>query len=159
MDRILTTHTGSLPREGGEAERAVREVVRKQRAVGLDIVNDGEQGRRHYATYIRDRLTGFASESVPYPLPRDQREFPEFEAYLRARGINRPGGPPCVGPIAWRDFAAVGRDIDRLKAATGGAAEVFMSSVRPRRRLEQPARRNQRRRLPPQRGLACRGAE
>src|ERR1044071_6004430 len=75
MARILTTHTGSLPREGGDVRDAVREVVRKQRESGIDIVNDGEQGRRHYATYICDRLTGFGDEVVPYPLPRDQRAF------------------------------------------------------------------------------------
>ena len=131
MQRILTTHAGSLPREGGDVREAVRTVVRKQRAAGLDIVNDGEQGRRHYATYIRERLSGFADEAVPYPLPRDQREFPKFEAYLRARGVTRPGGPPCIGPIAWRDFAAVGRDIDQLKTAAGGAEGVFMTSVSP----------------------------
>jgi 5-methyltetrahydropteroyltriglutamate--homocysteine methyltransferase len=108
-------------------------VVRKQLEVGLDIINDGEQGRRHYATYIQDRLSGFGSESLPYPLPRDQREFPEFEAWLRKRGVSRPGGPPCIGPIAWRDFPAVERDIDRLNVAgaAGAASEVFMSSVSP----------------------------
>ena len=131
MPRIRTTHTGSLPREGGDVRDAVREVVRKQRESGIDIVNDGEQGRRHYATYICDRLTGFADEPVPYPLPRDQRAFPEFEAYLRARGVHRPGGPPCVGPVAWRDFDAVRRDIDNLRAAAGDGGEVFMSSVSP----------------------------
>jgi 5-methyltetrahydropteroyltriglutamate--homocysteine methyltransferase len=131
MPRILTTHAGSLPREGGAVRDAVRTVVRKQRGTGLDLINDGEQGRRHYATYIRERLTGFADESVPYPLPRDQREFPEFEAYLRSRGVNRPGGPPCTGPIGWRDFAAVGRDIENLKTAAGGSEAVFMSSVSP----------------------------
>lgn len=109
----------------------MRTVVQKQRSVGLDLINDGEQGRRHYATYIRERLTGFADESVPYPLPRDQRAFPEFEAYLRSRGVHRPGGPPCIGPVSWRDFAAVTRDIENLRAAAGGCEGVFMTSVSP----------------------------
>src|SRR5262250_1498304 len=89
-DRILTTHTGSLPRprdlltllqereEGrlhGEAalrdrtRSAVLDIVRKQAEIGLSVINDGEQGRADYTIYVKDRLTGFSGESTPGPTP------------------------------------------------------------------------------------------
>jgi 5-methyltetrahydropteroyltriglutamate--homocysteine methyltransferase len=101
--RILTTHTGSLPRPqevlrllieeqarpGTEraaldaaVRRAVAEVVRKQAATGLDVINDGEQGRVDYTVYLKDRLTGFDGESAP-PLGTGDEEFPELAAILR----------------------------------------------------------------------------
>src|SRR5687768_13908950 len=87
VDRILTTHTGSLPRppdlvelifdreEGREVDgaafdervrSAVAEVVEKQVGCGVDVVNDGEMGRVSYATYVKDRLTGFGGESAVF---------------------------------------------------------------------------------------------
>src|SRR2546425_6923926 len=87
-DRILTTHTGSLPRpwdliatlealDAGttpdpeafdtRVRQAVTEALRKQVAAGVDIVNDGEQGKVGYSTYIRHRLTGFEGSSVVPP--------------------------------------------------------------------------------------------
>src|ERR1043165_1708242 len=95
---IRTTHTGSLPRprdllallqerEEGRASgaetlhartrAAVRDVVARQREIGLDVVNDGEQGRADYTVYVKDRLTGFSGESTPWPNP-DVEEFPEW---------------------------------------------------------------------------------
>ena len=95
---IQTTHTGSLPRphelvdlwrpilENGidASERlepairlAVKRVVERQYEVGLDIVNDGEMGKISYATYVKDRLTGFGGESRTPPIP-ELRDFPEF---------------------------------------------------------------------------------
>lgn len=72
-DRILTTHTGSLPRPPGFTHRdnpaavqaAVEETVRRQREAGLDIVNDGEVSKLSYATYLTERLSGFDGELVP----------------------------------------------------------------------------------------------
>ncbi len=100
--RILTTHTGSLPRspelqellrsrldpKDGEAEEfltgveeGVADVVAKQAAIGIDVINDGEQGRVQYATYVKDRLTGFDGEQVLRARPRkDLLDFPEFAA-------------------------------------------------------------------------------
>ena len=153
MTRILTTHTGSLPRPedliallrqrdaGGATDAAactarvgsaVDDVVRKQRAVGLDIVNDGEQGKPDYSTYIKDRLTGFDGESAA-PVPgADLTEFPEFAA---ARSRTRPfvTQPTCSGPLAWKTWTAVEEDIARLRraAAAAGAAQVFMTAVSP----------------------------
>src|SRR5262249_61359463 len=96
-DRILTTHTGSLPRpprvvelllaeqndpgaKAAELEEAVRhavaEAARKQVACGLDVINDGEQGRTDYTTHVKDRLAGFDGPSPPPPRP-GQPEFPQ----------------------------------------------------------------------------------
>src|SRR5947209_18247305 len=100
VERILTTHTGSLPRpddlsqqllardrgEPGDpaaldarARAAVAEIVRRQVAAGVDVVNDGEQSKSSYATYVKDRLTGFAGPGEPADarrVPRDIADFP-----------------------------------------------------------------------------------
>jgi len=95
-DRILTTHVGSLPRskavtdvvfaqEQGETladaediiRSAVDEVVAKQVETGVDIVSDGEMSKISYATYIKDRITGFDGDSERQP-PSDLEEFPGF---------------------------------------------------------------------------------
>lgn len=154
-ERILTTHTGSLPRPGqllvqlrartrgktvdedafhNQLRAAVAEVVRKQVETGIDSVNDGEQGKPDYSTYIKDRLTGFGGEPVSLAPTRDQLDFPDYSEALPTLPGGRPSGPPCNGPVAWKDFAAVQRDIDNLKTAVakaGTAGEVFMSSVSP----------------------------
>ena len=92
--RILTTHTGSLPRSselqellreredgtGFDRERlaegvraGVAEVVDRQRRAGIDVINDGEQGRSQYATYVKERLTGFEGERLVRSRPRAGR--------------------------------------------------------------------------------------
>src|SRR5258708_40284443 len=104
-ERILTAHTGSLPRpddladmlfarESGDlADRgslearvrsAVAEVVRRQAEVGVDVVNDGEMGKIGYSTYVKDRLSGFsmAAESTRRP-PPDLTDFPDLPPYRR----------------------------------------------------------------------------
>jgi len=153
MTRIPTTHTGSLPRpddllgllrqkqEGrlGDASafearvgEAVEEVVARQLAIGLDIVNDGELGKSDYSTYIKERLTGFEGESVPpVALGADLKEFPEFAARTPTAALMKQ--PTCSGPITWKDFGAVEKDIENLKraAARAGAREVFMTAVSP----------------------------
>jgi len=150
-DRILTTHTGSLPRpddltdliwkkERGQLDdraafdqrvkQAVTDVVREQVAAGVSIVSDGEQGRAGYATYIKDRLTGFEGEErVPVRLLPELDDYPEMK-------VNRPeilARPACSGPIEWRDFEAVQVDIDNLKdaAAEAGAEHAFLTSASP----------------------------
>src|SRR5262245_56582095 len=140
-ERILTTHTGSLPRPTGLVEMlrraeagelgdrtafdaavraAVGHAVGKQVEAGLDVVNDGEQGKPGYATYLKDRVTGFGGQSRVTTVWAEGRDFPEYVA--RRAGNTRSSflRPYCDGPIAWRDFAAVQRDIDNLKAATRG---------------------------------------
>ncbi|MGE3541255.1 MAG: cobalamin-independent methionine synthase II family protein [Candidatus Tectimicrobiota bacterium] len=150
-DRILTTHTGSLPRppdliatlqalDAGtmpestafhaRVRQAVDDVVQKQVAVGLDIVNDGEQGKVGYSTYVRHRLTGFAGQSE-VPLRADWADFPEAASRLgSSTAVSRPA---CNGPIAWKDRTAVQQDIANLQAAvaTVHPTEVFMTAASP----------------------------
>jgi 5-methyltetrahydropteroyltriglutamate--homocysteine methyltransferase len=153
-DRILTTHTGSLPRPADLVEllrksdagdpvderafdtavrAAVDEVVRKQVGAGIAVVNDGEQGKPGYATYIKSRVTGFGGQSRVTTAWAEAREFPEYVA--RRTGNTRSSflRPVCDGPIEWRDFSAVRREIDTLRAASKGAGadEVFMSAASP----------------------------
>ena len=151
--RILTTHTGSLPRpkdllgllqdreegrltdETGLHDRtrsAVLDVVKKQLATGLSIVNDGEQGRADYTVYVKDRLTGFSGESTPWPNP-DADEFPEWAEMARQFAPPFQKRPACTGPVAWKDWPAVERDIENLKDAVTArpAPEVFMTSPSP----------------------------
>jgi 5-methyltetrahydropteroyltriglutamate--homocysteine methyltransferase len=151
-DRILTTHTGSLPRpkdllallqereEGrsrGEAalhdrtRSAVFDVVKKQAAAGLSVINDGEQGRADYTIYVKDRLTGFSGESTPWP-NTDAEEFPEWAEMARQFAPPFQRRPACTGPVEWKDWPAVERDIRNLKDATAGRSEeVFMTSPSP----------------------------
>ena len=144
--RILTTHTGSLPRSAAlqshlrarkqdhtAVTAAVAEVVRKQVEAGIDVVSDGEQGKPDYSTYIKDRLTGFDGEPVSLGPTRDQLDFPDYAAALPGLKGGRPSGPACSGPVAWKDFSAVERDIGNFKTALAEvpAAEAFMSAVSP----------------------------
>jgi len=110
----------------------VLDVVKKQRETGLSAVNDGEQGRADYTIYVKDRLTGFAGESSSWPNP-DAEEFPEWTEMARQFAPPFQKRPACVGPVEWKDWPAVERDIQNLKdaAAAGGAEEVFMTSPSP----------------------------
>jgi 5-methyltetrahydropteroyltriglutamate--homocysteine methyltransferase len=154
VDRILTTHTGSLPRpadlirmmfareEGvpvdgpalaARVRTAVAEVVRKQTDAGVAVVNDGELSKPSYATYIKDRLSGFGgtSQALQY---RDLVDFPEMaKRVFGDPGRARRKTPACTGPISLRDRAAAQADVDNLKAAIGSAdvADVFMSAASP----------------------------
>ena len=152
-DRILTTHTGSLPRprdllgllQDREAGRlsdeaplhegtrdAVFDVVKKQIETGLSVINDGEQGRADYTIYVKDRLTGFSGDSTPWPNP-DAAEFPEWTEMARQFAPPFQRRPACTGPVGWKDWPAVERDIRNLKdaAAAARADEVFMTSPSP----------------------------
>jgi 5-methyltetrahydropteroyltriglutamate--homocysteine methyltransferase len=152
-ERILTTHTGSLPRpkdllgllqdreEGRlKAENALHErtraavfdIAKKQAEIGLSVINDGEQGRADYTIYVKDRLTGFAGESAAWP-NADAEEFPEWTEMARQFAPPFQKRPACTGPVGWKDWAAVERDIQNLKDAAAGvrAEEVFMTSPSP----------------------------
>src|ERR1700742_72790 len=131
-DRILTTHVGSLPRppeviellkrrdrdeaiDPGEFDsvvgRAVDEVVAKQVAVGIDIVNDGEASKASYATYIQQRLTGFGDvDKSKWPADKspDRAAFPEY--YARPGATSGPESRrllACTGPVAVKDSSLV----------------------------------------------------
>jgi 5-methyltetrahydropteroyltriglutamate--homocysteine methyltransferase len=152
LERILTTHTGSLPRpddlvellyknDAGEltdsarlqtrVREAVEEVVRNQIQHGVDVVNDGEVGKVGYATYIKDRLTGFDGPSKPRPVPLEWQEFPEF--FKRRAGEPAMHTPAATAPITWKGECEVQRDIQTLKLAADGAqaTETFMTSISP----------------------------
>ena len=148
---VLTTHTGSLPRPeallGLLAERdrgpeqraafdeaaaeAVASAVARQAALGLAVVSDGEQSKPSYATYVKDRLSGFdGSSQSKEPLGADLVDFPSFSPRRNTETVERP---TCTGPIAWKDWDAVQRDIANFKDALGGAhvEEAFMSAASP----------------------------
>ena len=153
--RILTTHTGSLPRSprlqellrereeqrdfdpavfAAGVREGVAEAVARQQDAGVDVVNDGEQGRSQYATYVKERLTGFEGERLVRARPRlDDADFPDFAATQTHMSSRNMPQPACTGPIGWRDFPAVQQDIDNLKAATADsqAEEVFMTAASP----------------------------
>jgi len=152
-ERILTTHTGSLPRPArvvelmlAEMDRpgasaaaldaavrdAIAEVAKRQVACGLDIINDGEQGRTDYTVHVLDRLSGFEGESSA-PLGTGEPEFPELAALLSRFASPFQHRPACNGPVGWKDFAAAQADIARAKAllAGAGAVELFMTSPSP----------------------------
>jgi 5-methyltetrahydropteroyltriglutamate--homocysteine methyltransferase len=155
-ERILTTHTGSLPRPtsllpliqameegtgnpaafGIRVRSAVGEIVRTQVSSGVDIVNDGEMGKPSYATYVKDRLSGFEEqgEAVPFAGPADLADFPEYgERYNLRRAAATLKRPKCVGEIAHSDNGAVEKEIDDLRAAVAqsAAAEAFLSAASP----------------------------
>ncbi|HYM68668.1 MAG TPA: cobalamin-independent methionine synthase II family protein [bacterium] len=153
-ERMLTTHTGSLPRsadvlamlklaEAGalkdqrgfqaRVRAAVAEAVRKQVDAGIDIVNDGEQGKPGYSIYIRDRVTGFDGQSRVPTVHAEARDFPEYMARGTSGATSTFLRPCCNGPIAWKDFAAVERDIANVQAAAASAAveDVFMTAASP----------------------------
>ena len=154
VDRILTTHTGSLPRPadlirtmfareegvpvdgtalGMRIRSAVAEVVRKQVDAGIAVVNDGEVSKPSYATYVKDRLTGFGgtSQALQY---QDLVDFPEMaKRVFGDPGRSRRKTPACTGPIGVRDPGAAQADVDNLRAAVTavGAHDVFVSAASP----------------------------
>jgi 5-methyltetrahydropteroyltriglutamate--homocysteine methyltransferase len=153
-DRILTTHTGSLPRpealkqlmfrrqEGediapGEMDAAVDaailEVVRRQRAAGIDIVSDGEMSKPGFVNYIGQRLSGFGGKGDPWMLT-DMAELPDLVQAL----YGGPGGlhilmPRCEGEVRYEGQALVEKDIAVMKAALAGddEAQGFFPSASP----------------------------
>jgi len=111
---------------------AVADVVAKQAACGLDIINDGEQGRTDYTVHVKDRLAGFEGPSTP-PLGTGDEEFPELAALLTQFASPFQHRPACSGPVSWKDWPAVEADIARARRATTGVAgtEFFMTSPSP----------------------------
>ena len=153
-DRILTTHTGSLPRPPGlrallvekdqgrpydkaELARLTREavtaIVKRQADAGVDVINDGEMSKPGYATYVADRLTGFAGNEPAKPR-LDTRDHPNFlAAYERMTGPVNARRAVCVGDIAVKDEEPLKDDLANLKAALGQvkAVEGFMTAASP----------------------------
>jgi 5-methyltetrahydropteroyltriglutamate--homocysteine methyltransferase len=154
MASILTTHVGSLPRsqavvdlifarERGEAydqaafdacmTAAVSETVRRQKAAGIDIVSDGETSKISYATYVKDRYTGFAGDS-PRNAPADLKLFPGFlERLADDGGTPQYARPKCVGEVRSMGQGELEKDIANLKAAMAehGVGRGFMNAASP----------------------------
>ena len=150
-ERILTTHTGSLPRpddlvallyarDAGEpvdeaefrarVRDAVAGIVRQQAAAGIAVVNDGEQGKVGYSTYVKERLTGFGDEEGRPLAPADLIDFPDYAA---RRGGTTFARPACTGPIAYRGLDAAQEEIADFRAALAGvdAADAFLTAASP----------------------------
>jgi 5-methyltetrahydropteroyltriglutamate--homocysteine methyltransferase len=154
MKKILTSHVGSLPRtqdvvdfifarERGEPydsdafqscmARACAETVRRQAAAGIDIVSDGETSKISYATYVKDRYTGFSGDS-PRNAPGDLKLFPGFlERLANDGGTPQYARPMCTGEVASKGQGELQADIDNLKAgmAVQGIERGFMNAASP----------------------------
>ena len=148
--RILTTHVGSLPRPDSLSEmmgagapyptnypkavnQAVQDVVRRQAECGIDIVDDGEQSKPGFITYIHERLGGMErrTDNPPELDTREKRAFPEF--YAHGHSGSRPPPMICTGPVRYIGQAQLQTDIRNLKEALKGVAveDVFMPAISP----------------------------
>ena len=154
MTRILTSHVGSLPRsqkvvdfifarENNEnydetsfdeaMTKAVHDTVGKQTESGIDIVSDGETSKISYATYVKDRYTGFSGDS-PRNAPADLKMFPTFlERLANEGGTPQYARPMCTGPVSSKGQGELQKDISNLKAAMSahGRTRGFMNAASP----------------------------
>ena len=157
-ERILTTHSGSLPRpkplielilrrEAGaavdeqvfeaETAAAVDEAIAAQVAAGIDVASDGEMSKPSYTTYIRHRVSGIepdpraAEKGRDIMQGRDLLAHPDFTS--QQRNFSSTPFPGCVGELRYRDRSGLDRDIAHLKAAAAKSrpAEVFMTAPSP----------------------------
>jgi 5-methyltetrahydropteroyltriglutamate--homocysteine methyltransferase len=153
-DRILVTHVGSLPRSqevvdvlfardkgtphdepsaAATISKAVSEVVRRQVEAGVDVVSDGEMSKISYATYIKDRLTGFAGDTPREP-GQDLVEFPRILKRLAETGVTaKYARPRCVGDIRVRSLEPMRADVENMQAAVAAAKPVdaFLNAASP----------------------------
>jgi 5-methyltetrahydropteroyltriglutamate--homocysteine methyltransferase len=154
LNRILTTHVGSLPR--GQAvvdqlllkerdepldvaafDRAMREgvsaVVKQQVAIGIDSVSDGETSKISYATYMKDRLSGFGGDNERQ-IAKDLQPFAEFRTRMAVfAGKQSFKRQACVGPIKVIERDSLRKDLENLRAAADAHRphEAFMNSASP----------------------------
>jgi 5-methyltetrahydropteroyltriglutamate--homocysteine methyltransferase len=161
VDRILTTHVGSLPRPddlfemmlarmdgkavdekayAGRVRAAVQESVKQQAAVGLDVVSDGEMGKPSFITYAAQRLAGLEQRAGNRPSPfantRETRDFPEYYQSAAAEQVSsrrRRALMVCTGPIAYKGHDLLRSELEILKSAMKGvdAAEAFVPAIAP----------------------------
>lgn len=161
-ERILTTHCGSLARPRGlleimrekehgrpydrqafdaEVRRAVHDTVAHQAEVGLDVVNDGEQGKASFFTYVVERLEGYSADEgepvMPPSWTRETEAFPDFyERYFTKyeETVVPLRAMACTGPVSYRGHDQVAADIANLKAAVDevDVTEAFLPSTSPR---------------------------
>ncbi|MGD9996441.1 MAG: cobalamin-independent methionine synthase II family protein [Ilumatobacteraceae bacterium] len=153
--RILSTHTGSLPRPDdliqlmwavadgipvdqaaldARIEAAVDEVVRRQADAGVSVINDGEMSKPSYATYVKDRLEGFHGESTQVYHFSDLDDFPRSAEIVASNpGRRKRSAPACTGPISVKDEQAAHDDMVHLTRSAAGVdkAGVFSSAASP----------------------------
>lgn len=116
-----------------QIEESVGDIITRQVAAGVDIVNDGEMSKPSYATYIKDRLNGFGGTSNAF-VYQDLHDFPALEQKVFGDpGRSRRKTPACDGPISIRDAQAVITDTKNMKNALGGneGAHGFLSAASP----------------------------
>jgi 5-methyltetrahydropteroyltriglutamate--homocysteine methyltransferase len=154
IDRILTTHVGSLPRSQGVTDvlfarergttvdaaadarvitDAVAEVVRRQVAIGIDVVSDGEMSKISYATYIAKRFSGFGGDTPREP-GQDLVEFPGLLTKLAERGSTaKYRRPRCVGAVTVEHTEPMLTDLHNMQAAIKAArpVEAFLNAASP----------------------------
>lgn len=154
MSKIMTSHVGSLPRSqevvdfifarehekpydraafGACMKAACTETVRRQVEAGVDIVSDGETSKISYATYVKDRYTGFSGDS-PRNAPGDLKLFPVFLKRLADEGgTPQYARPMCTGPVKSKGQDELNNDINNLKGAieAHGATRGFMNAASP----------------------------
>jgi 5-methyltetrahydropteroyltriglutamate--homocysteine methyltransferase len=152
---IPSTHTGSLPRPDdliktmwalgdgvpvdqmqleARFHQAIDEIVGKQIAAGISVINDGEMTKPSYATYVKDRLSGFNGESVRNYHFQDLVDFPRSaEAVNENPGRQKRNAPACTGPITVTDTRSAIRDMEWLSAAAKkqGHRDIFTSAASP----------------------------
>jgi 5-methyltetrahydropteroyltriglutamate--homocysteine methyltransferase len=162
IDRIHTTHVGSLARPAALLDllrasaagdpaadaglrdaqrRAVADVVARQRAAGIDVINDGEQGKTGFFAYIGQRLTGYEPEARSSTMDKFRPEveaFPEYyEQYFKRAMTGGMAVPAaslvCTGPVSYAGHEHIARDLATLRAAVGDAGpdDVFVCAVAP----------------------------
>jgi 5-methyltetrahydropteroyltriglutamate--homocysteine methyltransferase len=154
-ERILTTHTGSLPRPddliqmmwakgdgipvdvaalSDRIATAVQQVVDRQAEAGVSIVNDGEMSKPSYATYVKDRLHGFGGESVQDYFFADLVDYPRSAEMVAANpGRRKRTAPACNGPVSVKDHDAITQDMANLNKAVAGSpvSGTFSSAASP----------------------------
>ena len=155
VDRIISSHVGSLPRplellsalartargaplDKALVERSIRECVKRQARIGIDVVTDGEFSKPSFITYVVDRLGGFEPNPAvvqmkPWDNTKEARAFPDFYAgppHVSSDAMRRS---ICTGPITYKGHARVEEDVRTLKAALldVNVTEAFLPSISP----------------------------
>jgi len=143
LREMVSAKSQGLPYDKEAFARRVREAVaegvRRQAETGIDIINDGEMGKTSFSDYVSERLGGLEPTPQPYVSPisgRDIREFPEYfqprgsipQAGARNQGIRRVVYQ-CTGPITYTGHAVLQADIENLKAALAGVAQVPFPAI------------------------------
>ena len=154
MDKIKTTHVGSLPRskklseilfrkdknkffDQDELDKIIEEdvnkIVKKQIDIGIDIISDGEMSKISYATYVKDRLHGFSGESERRA-PKDLDDFPSYkEKIAKSGGTPTYTRPCCTADLKIKDTKSLTKDISNLKSALkkNNHSQGFINSASP----------------------------